>query len=131
MKTTLFFTATLLLCAVSATAADRVKAGLWTSQVTSSATKQPTTTSCITAEQARLMNGDLATLRKYLIESTATNTAGRCSVKNVVIQDNRTIVTIVCGKTEVVGTTTYHGTSYESTSSNGITRVGKRIADCP
>lgn len=128
---TLLLSATLLLCAADATAADRVKPGLWTSQVTSSATKQPTTTSCITPDQAKLMNGDLATLRKYLTESTASNTGGRCSVKNVEIQDNRTIVTIACGKTEVVGTTTYHGDSYESTSSNGITRVGKRIGACP
>jgi hypothetical protein len=122
---------TLLLLSTSTFAADRVKPGLWTSQVTSKATKQPTTTSCITPDQAKLMNGDLATLRKYLTESTIANTGGRCSVKSVEIQDNRTIVSIVCGKTEVIGTTTYHGDSYESTSSNGITRVGKRIGACP
>jgi hypothetical protein len=77
------------------------------------------------------MNGDLATLRKYLTESTTTNTKGRCSVKSVDLKDDRTIVAIVCGKSEVVGTTTYHGDRYESTNSNGTTVVGKRLGACP
>jgi hypothetical protein len=38
---------------------------------------------------------------------------------------------MACGKTEVVGTTTYHGDRYESASSNGTKLTGKRLGACP
>jgi hypothetical protein len=77
------------------------------------------------------MNGDLATLRKYVEDSTAKNTRGRCVVKSVAVKGNQTTVAIACGKTEVVATTTYHGDHYESLSSNGTKIAGKRIGACP
>jgi len=121
----------LLFCAADASAADRVQAGQWETTLTG-ATPQPMVTKyCITAAEARAMNGDLATLRKYLEESTAANTKGRCAVKDVELDGNRTVVTMKCGKTEVVGTTTYHGDRYESTSSNGSTVTGRRLGACP
>jgi len=129
---TLFAFVALLFIAVNVAAADRVQAGEWETTMTMPGVAKPAVTKhCITAAEAALMNGDLATLRKYLEESTAKNTRGRCSVKSVAIDGNRTIATIACGKTEVVGTTTYHGDRYESTSSNGTKLVGKRLGACP
>jgi hypothetical protein len=130
LAVTLFSSATLFLTASNAAAADRVQAGEWENKMTIGAGKPMLTKQCITAADAKLMNGDVATLRKYLEQSTATNTRGRCTVKDVKIATNRTVVTIACGKTEVVGTTTYHGDRYESTSSNGTTLVGKRVGAC-
>jgi hypothetical protein len=123
-------TVVVLLLAVSASAADRVQAGQWQTTLTS-AGKPMVTKYCITAQEAKLMNGDLATLKKYLEESTATKTRGRCTVKSVSLTGNRTVVAIACGKTEVVGTTTYFGDHYESKSSDGTTVTGKRLGPCP
>ncbi|HEV7239258.1 MAG TPA: DUF3617 family protein [Thermoanaerobaculia bacterium] len=128
---TLFSSAILLLGATNAAAADRVQAGQWETTMTLGTAKPMVTKYCITTREARLMSGDLATLRKYLEESTAANTKGRCAVKNVELNGNRTVVTLVCGKTEVVGTTTYHGDRYESSSSDGTTVAGKRLGNCP
>ena len=119
-----------LLGTVNAAAADRVQAGQWESKMTLGTGKPMLTEYCITAADAKLMNGDLATLRKYLEESTAASTKGYCTVKNVALNANRTIVTLACGKTEVTNTTTYHGDRYESTSSNGAVVSGKRIGAC-
>lgn len=117
--------------AAMAGAAERVKAGQWETTLKLKSGEPVLTKNCVTAGEARFMNGDLATLRKYLEESTAANTQGRCAVKRVELNDNRVIVTMVCGKTETVGTTTYHGDRYESSSSGGVTIVGKRLGDCP
>jgi hypothetical protein len=120
----------LLLIAANAFAADRVKPGQWETKMSFGAAKPMISTHCITANEAALMNSDVATLRKYLERQTAANTKGRCSVKNVEIRGNSTIVTMACGKREVVGTTTYYGDHYESKSSNGTTMVGKRLGAC-
>jgi hypothetical protein len=108
-----------------------VKPGQWETKLSVGTGKPMVSRHCITASEAALMNSDTATLRKYLEKSTATNTKGRCSVKNVEASGNRTTVTLVCGKHKVVGTTTYHGDHYESTSSNGTTMSGKRVGACP
>ena len=121
----------LAVVAANAVAADRVKTGQWETTMTIGSGKPMVTKHCITAHEAEAMNGDLATLRKYVEESTATNTKGRCTVKNVELKGNVTIVTIACGKSVVVGTTTYHGDHYESSSSNGTKIVGKRLGSCP
>lgn len=86
---------------------------------------------CITAADAKSMSGDEATLRKYLEESTDKNTGGRCAVKSVKLDGNRTVVNMVCGRTEIVTTTTYYGDRYEATTSNGAVVSGKRLGDCP
>lgn len=123
--------ATLLMAATTLIAADRVHAGQWQTTLTSGSAKPIVTKHCITPEEATFMNGDAATLRKYVEQSTAKNTRGRCVVKDVKVDGNRTIVTIACGTTQVVGTTTYHGDRYESSSSNGTTLTGKRLGPCP
>jgi hypothetical protein len=126
----LFSAATLFFFSPVAGAADRVHAGQWQTELTLGSGKPMRTEYCINAADAKSMNGDLATLRKYLEKSTAEATKGKCAVKKVAIDGNRTIVSIACGKTEVVGTTTYHGDRYESSSSDGSTVTGKRIGDC-
>jgi glycosyltransferase A (GT-A) superfamily protein (DUF2064 family) len=120
-----------LLLAVNASGADRVQAGLWETTLTGAAPKPTVTKYCITAADAAWMNGDLATLRKHLQESTAEKSRGRCSVKNVELKANRSIVTTACGKVEMVSTTTYFGDRYEATNSNGTTLSGKRVGACP
>jgi hypothetical protein len=129
--TKIFAVIVAMLITANALAADRVQPGQWETKLTGVSAKPMITQHCITAAEARLMNGDVATLRKYLVESTAAKTKGRCSVKNVELTGNRTVVTMSCGKTEVVGTTVYHGDHYESSSSNGTTIVGKRLGACP
>jgi hypothetical protein len=120
-----------LLIASTSFAADRVKAGKWETKLTPPGASAPiVSTYCISADEARLMNSDVATLRKYVTDSTAAKLKGRCTVKSVVAKDNQTIVTIACGKTEVTSTTTYYGDHYDSTSSNGTKLSGKRIGDC-
>ena len=121
----------LFLLALPASAADRVQPGQWQATFTVASAKPVVTKYCITPEEAKLMSGDLAALKKYLDESTATKTGGRCSVKSVTLTGDRTVVTIACGKTEVVGTTTYYGDRYESSGSDGSTIVGKRLGACP
>ncbi|HWS72936.1 MAG TPA: DUF3617 family protein [Thermoanaerobaculia bacterium] len=121
----------MLLTAATALAAVRVQPGQWQTSMTTGAGKPVVTSHCITPAEAALMNGDVAGLRKYVEQSTAKNTRGRCSVRDVTVSDNRTTVTIACGTRVVVGTTTYHGDHYESTSSNGTKLVGKRLGACP
>lgn len=116
--------------ASQAFAADRVKAGRWETTLTMGSATPMRTEYCVTAAEAGKMNGDAATLRKYLQESTAEKTNGRCALRDVKIKGKQTIVTIACGRTEVVGTTTYHGDRYEATNSDGSRVAGKRVGDC-
>lgn len=131
LAVTLISTAMFVFNAANAAAADRVKPGQWETKLTAGSAPPMVTKYCISAAEAALMNGDLATLRKYLEDSTAEKTKGRCSVKSVELNDNRTVVTMACGKAESVGTTTYFGDRYESVNSNGSTVVGKRLGACP
>jgi hypothetical protein len=133
MKTfvlTLVASAALLLHVSNAMAADRVQPGDWETTLTMPNVKPMVSKHCITPAEAKLMNGDLPALRKYVEDSTAKNTRGRCVVRSVAVKGNQTTVAIACGKTEVVATTTYHGDRYESTSSNGTKIAGKRLGSC-
>lgn len=118
---TLFASMTLLFSPADAAAADRVQPGHWESKMTMAPSAKPMAVKyCITPAEAALMNGDLPVLRKYLVDSTKASMKGRCAVKSVEIKgNNRTVVALTCGKSEVVNTTTYHGDRYESLSSNG------------
>jgi hypothetical protein len=134
MKTfamSLLAAATFVFASASAAAADRVHSGEWETKMTPPSGAPIVTKHCITDAEARLINGDAAALRKYVEDSTAKNTRGRCAVKKVDVNGNRTVVTIACGKLEVVGTTTYFGDRYESSSSNGTKLTGKRVGACP
>ncbi len=122
---------TLMLGASTALAGNRTQAGLWETKMSVGSGEPMIATGCITGTEAVAMNGDLDTIRQYLEQTTATNTQGRCSIKNVALNDNRLDVTTVCGTTEVISKTTYHGDHYESTSSGGASIQGKRLGDCP
>jgi hypothetical protein len=128
---TLLSLSAFLLSAANAVAANRVQAGQWQTTMTINGGQPMITKHCITPAEAALMNGDVAALRKYVTDSTAKNTKGRCTVKSVELKDNRTTVTIACGKTEVSSTTTYQGDHYQSSSSNGTKLTGKRLGACP
>lgn len=125
------FTAVMLLVATNAAAADRVQAGEWETKMTIGTGKPIVTKYCITPDEARSMNGDEATLRKYLVESTAEKTGGRCLIRTVTLKDDVTTVAIACGKTEVVTSTKYQGNRYESSSSNGAKVTGRKLGACP
>lgn len=112
-------------------AADRVQAGQWETTVAMGAGRPMVTKYCISAAEAKAMNGDEAGLRKYLEQSIVENTKGRCWLKSVKLEDDTTTVTLVCGRTELVSITSYFGDRYESVSSDGTTVAGKRIGDCP
>lgn len=120
-----------LLGTINADAADRVKAGQWEATMTLASSKPMVTKYCITAPDAQAMNGDEASLRRYVERSTAQQTAGRCTVKDVKLSGNQTVVTLVCGKAEVTNTTKYFGDRFESSDSNDTKVVGKRVGACP
>lgn len=126
----LILSAVFLIAATSARGAERVRAGQWETTMTAGAGKPTVTKYCIKAAEAKAMNGDLATLRKYLEDSTAENTGARCVVKHVELKGNRTVVTVACGEIQLVSTTTYHGDRYEASSSNGMKVTGRRIGAC-
>lgn len=112
-------------------AADRVQAGQWETTLIMDSGKPMVTKYCIGVAEAKAMNGDEARLRKYLEESTAANTKGRCSLKSVKLESDTMTVALVCGRTELASTTTYFGNRYESKSSDGTTVAGRRVGDCP
>jgi hypothetical protein len=129
------FAAVLVSCAAFLTlpllAADRVQAGEWETKMVSSISAKPIVTKyCITAAEAKAMNGSAADIRKFVQASTAEKTGGRCSVKSVTLKGNRTVVAMLCGKTEMVGTTDYAGNTYTSSTNNGVKISGKRIGAC-
>ena len=119
--------ALLLLCSVAvASAAERVRAGLWETTITI-AGKPVVSSGCITEADAATMNGDAATIRAYLEKSSAK--AG-CTVKNVTVNGNQVVVTNVCRRAENVGTTTYKGDSSETVNSNGAKVQSRRVGAC-
>lgn len=112
-------------------AADRVHAGQWETTITVKSGSPVTAKTCITAEEASVMNGDTKTLRKYLEESTAKNTGGRCAIKDLEVSGNKITVTMACGKSETVSATTYHGDTWESSTTAGAKVKGRRLGACP
>lgn len=130
LAVSLFFS-TLFLCAAGVQAAERVQAGEWETTLSMGTGKPIVAKYCISAAEAKAMNGDEAGLRKYLEESTASNTKGRCTVKSVKLEGDTSSVALVCGKIEVASTTRYFGDRYESKSSSGTAVAGKRLGDCP
>jgi hypothetical protein len=127
----ILISATLLLGATDVAGADRVKAGQWETTITVASSKPMGTKYCLTAADAKAMNGDVATLREYVKKTTAEQSGGRCTVKDVKLSGNQTTVTIVCGRTEVTNTTKYFGDRFESSDSNNTKVVGKRLGACP
>jgi hypothetical protein len=113
--------------AIPALGADRVRAGQWevTLQMAGRSMTQPT---CLTQADADAINGDAKSVRQYA-ERVSAQTG--CKVNDVKVNGNQVTVTSVCasGK-ENVGTTTYHGDSYEAVNTNGTRSQAKRVGAC-
>ena len=113
--------------AVPALGADRVRAGQWevTLNMAGRSMTQPT---CLTPADADAINGDAKSVRQYAERVSA---QVGCKVNDVKINGNQVTVTSVCasGK-ESIGTTTYHGDSYEAVNSNGTKSQAKWVGAC-
>ncbi len=110
-----------------ASGADRVRAGQWevTLHVAGQSIVRPT---CLTQADADAINGDAKSIRQYAERVSA---QVGCKVNDVKVNGNQVTVTSVCasGK-ENVGTTTYHGGSYEAVNTNGAKSEAKWVGAC-
>jgi hypothetical protein len=132
LMTTDYQGALLLICvfactALPAEAADRVRAGQWDMTVNVMG-QTMTKSTCMSQSDADEINGDAKSIKAYVERVSAP--AG-CKVTDVKTDGNQVIVTSVCasGKTNV-GTTTYHGDSFETVNSNGTKSQSKWVGAC-
>jgi hypothetical protein len=112
---------------VSAEAANRVRAGQWNMSL-NVAGRAITRSMCLSQSDANAINGDASSIKAYAERVSAP--AG-CKVTDVKINGNQVTVNSVCasGK-ENVGTTTYHGDSYETVNTNGAKSRAKWVGAC-
>ena len=108
-------------------ASDRVHTGQWETTIESGG-RTHTMKSCVTPEEAQVMNGDESTL-KAGIEKAAAPTG--CKVTALKASGNQVTVSSQCAIGANTGTTTYRGDSYESENTNGTKVHAKRIGACP
>jgi hypothetical protein len=128
MRTGVLLLACIFACvALVAEAADRVRAGQW-EQTLTIAGRTISKSTCLTQSDAEAINGDASSIKMYVEKVSAP--AG-CKVTDVKINGSQVVVTSVCasGK-ENVGTTTYHGDSFETVNTNGTRSEAKWIGAC-
>lgn len=120
----------------SVSAADRTAPGQY-EMVTIADGKTQTDSVCQTPEMAKIANGDAKSGREEKQKTLDRFGKGRCTVKAYDIIGNTVSATIVCGKSEVTTSTTYHGDTSESevttTDSGKTTSVrvkAKRVGAC-
>jgi len=124
--------ASLLICIVAllgvpAEGADRVRAGQWETTLIMSG-RTVTRSTCLMPSDAAAINGDAASIRAYVERVSAP--AG-CKVTDLKVNSNQVTVTTVCAAgTPNVGTTTYHGDSWETVNTNGATAQSKWVGAC-
>jgi len=108
-------------------AADRVRAGQWETTL-HVAGHAMTKSVCLSQSDADAINGDANSIRMY---AEKTGAPAGCKVTDVKINGNQVSVKSVCasGK-ENSGTTTYHGTSYETVNTNGAKAESKWVGAC-
>ena len=113
--------------AAPAQGADRVRAGQWEVNL-GMAGRSITQSTCLAQADADAINGDAKSVRQYAERVSA---KVGCKVSDVKVDGNRVTVTSVCasGK-ESIGTTTYHGDTYEAVNSNGTTSRAKWVGAC-
>jgi hypothetical protein len=113
--------------AVAAEAANRVRAGQWEMTVMV-AGREVSRSTCLSQADADAINGDARSIKEYA--ERVSSPAG-CKVTDVTINGNQIIVTSVCaaGK-QNVGTTTYHGDSFETVNTNGAKSQSKWVGPC-
>lgn len=113
--------------ALPAEATDRIRAGQWVGTTTMPGRTVPTST-CMSQSDADAMNGDVGSVRAYL-ESVIPPTI--CKLTDIKVNGGQIVYTSVCvaGAPNVV-TTSYHGGSFEGSSSNGTKTEGKWVGAC-
>ena len=126
-RTSASLVALVVVCsAVLAYAADRVRSGQWETTVNVMG-RAMTSSACISESDATAMNGDVASIRALHEKRDVTHA---CAVTTVVITGDQVVVTSVCSGKENVGTTTYHGDTFESVNTNGVKSQAKRVGAC-
>lgn len=114
-------------------AADRIMAGQYQYTMTTEG-KTQTSTRCVTADEAKSVNGDAKAGREYMNKAAK----GACTVSAYDVTGNTVSCTMVCGPSVVrAATATYHGDSFEgdvTTTAGGKSHTahtkGKRIGAC-
>src|ERR1700674_1865794 len=113
--------------ALSAEAADRVRAGQWDMTLNLGG-RTISKSTCMSQGDADAINGDVKSIKSYV---ERVSTPAGCKVTDVKIDANKVIVTSVCASAkENVGTTTYHGDSLETVNTNGAKSQSKRVGAC-
>jgi hypothetical protein len=108
-------------------AADRVRAGEWETTVNLGG-RSMTKSICLTQVDADAINGDAKSMRAFVEKI---NEGTNCKVDDIKANGNQVTVTSTCGDgKQRVGTTTYHGDSYETVTSNGMKAQSKRLGPC-
>jgi len=83
---------------------------------------------CLSQADADAINGDAPSIKAY---AERVGSPAGCKVTDVTIKGDQVIVTSVCaaGK-QNVGTTTYHGDSFETVNTNGAKSQSKWVGPC-
>jgi hypothetical protein len=112
--------------ALSADAADRMRAGQWDG-TWRGAGRTRATSNCISQADADAMNGDVPAVQAYLQKVIPPTI---CKVKDIKINGSQIIYTSVCSGKENVITTNYHGDAFESVDTSGAKSEAKRVGAC-
>jgi hypothetical protein len=110
-----------------AEAVDRVHPGQWETTMETGG-RSRVIKSCVTPEEAQVMNGDESTLKAGIEKATA---ATGCKLTALKASGSQVTISSQCSIGANTGTTTYHGDSYESENTNGTKVHAKRIGACP
>lgn len=112
-----------------------MRAGLWENTVTSSG-GTATRNTCITPEQEEHSKGTVASMRESIEKTLAKS--GACKLTEFTVTGAARTEVMVCGKTTIKNSTTFHADSFEtvgtSTTAAGVKSSlikGRRIGDCP
>jgi hypothetical protein len=134
-NTTTAFIALLLAIPGWLPAQVRMRAGLWENSVTSNGTTA-TRNACIAREQDEHSTGTVDSMRVSIENALAKS--GTCKLKEFTVVGTTRTEVMVCGKTTIRNSTTFHVDSFETEgTSTTAERVksslikGRRIGDCP
>jgi hypothetical protein len=112
-----------------------MRAGRWENTVTASG-QTVTHNSCITPEQEEHSKGTVDSMRESIEKTLAKN--GTCKLKEFTVVGATRTEVMVCGKTTIKNSTTFHGDSFETigtaTTAEGVKSSlikGRRVGDCP
>ena len=112
---------------VATAAANRVRAGQWETTLTI-AGRGVSRSTCLSQADADAINGDAQSIKAY---AERVSTPAACKVTDVKIVGDQVVVTSVCAEgKQNVGTTTYHGDTFETVNTNGAKSQSKWIGAC-